>query len=162
MSYTTIIKQIPNMNSGTARYDHGNIINDFTVMDNEILGKISKINDLSKTEKDVLISLCRQVFYQNKLKVVRTSWWGAADITASAIGCSERSVRRAYEELEGRNIIQKELKVREVNINGRTVPRQVIWITINTDTSTWKVSERASYKPRKSTPTLAVTKVSVV
>jgi hypothetical protein len=144
------------------KYDHSKMIKDFTAMDNDILEKISKIDDLSKIEKDVLTSLCRQIFYTNKQKVVRTSWWGAADVTAKAVGCSERTVRRVYEELVKRNIIQKQTRTRGKNINGQAISRQVNWITINTDTSTWKVSERASYKSRKVATACAMTKVPTV
>lgn len=123
------------------RYDNGKEIKDFTAMDNEIIEKIAKIDDLSKLEKDVLTSLCRQIFWQDEDNVIRTSWWGAAKITATTVGCSERSVRSIYKELVRRNIISKRLEMREESPSGNEVPR-VIWITINTDPQTWQVRER--------------------
>jgi hypothetical protein len=135
------------------RYDNGKEIGDFTAMENAILEKIYRIKDLSKLNKDIFLSLCRQIFYQDENNIVRTSWWGAADVTASIVGCSERQVRRAYREFVDRNMISKRLEIREEDINGRAVPRPVNWITINTDTKTWKVEERAmgDKKPRSMT-----------
>ena len=135
------------------RYDNGKEIKDFTAMDNEILEKIYRIKDLSKINKDIFLSLCRQIFYQDENNIVRTSWWGAADVTASIVGCSERQVRRAYREFVDRNMITKRLELREEDINGRAVPRLVNWITINTNTDTWKVEVRATgdKKPRSMT-----------
>ncbi len=120
------------------RYDTGKEIEDFTAMDNTILEKLSKIEDLSKLTKDVLLSLCRQIFFQDENHIISTEGWGAADITACCVGCSERGVRRAYKELVERNIISKEIRLREKNIDGKEVPRKVNWITINTDITTWK------------------------
>ena len=132
------------------RYDNGKEIPEFTSIDNAVLEKITRIQDLSKLEKDVLLSLCRQIFRQYDGNIIQTSWWGAADVTADALGCSERSVRRAYEELEKRNIISKRLRLREADINGNPVPRKCNWITINTDTKTWIVKERTRNKPARS------------
>src|SRR4030042_2591711 len=95
------------------KFDNGQMIKGFTVMDNIILEKISRIEDLSKLNKDVMISLCRQIFRQDENNTVHTSGWGAADITAGSIGCSERGVRRAYKELANRNMITKRLRMRE-------------------------------------------------
>ena len=124
------------------RFSNGKEVESFTAMDNDILTKICRITDLSKGTKDVLISLCRQVFYQNDDNVVRTSWWAAAEITAGEVGMSERQVRRAYNELVERNIISKTKRVRENDICGNVVPRSTNWITINTDVDSWKVTER--------------------
>ena len=132
------------------RYDNGKEIPEFTSIDNAILEKITRIQDLSKLEKDVLLSLCRQIFHQDEDHVVQTSWWGAANVTADALGCSERSVRRAYDELGKRNIISKRLKLREEDINGNPVPRKCNWITINTNTKIWVVKERTRNKPARS------------
>ena len=123
-------------------YDNGKEIESWTSIDNEVLEKIYRIEDLSKLTKDILVSLCRQVFRQNGDNVMSTSGWGAADVTAKTVGCSERSVRRAYDELVERNIISKEKRLREKDIDGNAVPREVNWITINTDTDTRKVKER--------------------
>ena len=123
------------------KYDNGQEIPSFTAMDNVILEKISKIEDLSNLTKDVLLSLCRQTFFQDEDNTISTSGWGAADVTAKHIGCSERGVRRAYKELVERNIISKEIRLREKNIDGKEVPRKVNWITINTDPTTWDVKE---------------------
>ena len=123
------------------RYDNGKEVESWTSIDNEILEKISRINDFSKLTKDVLLSLCRQIFHQDGDNIMSTSGWGAADITSKLVGCSERSVRRAYEELVERNIISKDKRLREKNINGRRIPRKVNWITINTDTDIWDVEE---------------------
>ena len=135
------------------KYDNGKEIKRFTAMDSEILEKIYRIRDMSKLNKDIFLSLCRQIFYQDENNIVRTSWWGAADITANDVGCSERQVRRAYREFVDRNMISKRLEIREEDINGRAVPRPVNWITINTDTETWKVKEKAmgDKKPRSMT-----------
>lgn len=124
------------------RFDNGKGIKSWTSMDNEMLEKISRIEDLSKGTKDVLLSLCRQILYQDDDNVLRTSWWGAARVTAQEIGISERQVRRAYDELAQRNIIAKETRIREVDTDGRVVPRKTLWITINTDFDAWKVRER--------------------
>jgi hypothetical protein len=121
------------------RFDNGKEIKEFTTMDNEILDEIAKIEDLSKLTKAVLLSLCRQIFWQDDNHIVSTSGWGAADITAKDIGCSERGVRRAYKELAKRNIISKRLAIREENIDGKGIPRKVNWITINTNPSTWAI-----------------------
>jgi len=126
------------------QFDNGKEIKDFTAMDNEILEKIYRIQDLSKLDKDIFLSTCRQVFNQDGNNIVRTSWWAAADITAKDVGCSERSVRRAYEEFAKRKMISKKLRLREKNTKGKAVPRNVNWITINTDTDTWKVRERST------------------
>lgn len=126
------------------KYDNGKGIKDFTAMDNEILEKIYRIQGLSQLDKDILLSLCRQVFYQDENNVVRTSWWAAADITAKDVGCSERSVRRAYRKLVKRKVISMKLRLREKDVNGNPVPRRVNWISINTDTDTWKVKERGT------------------
>lgn len=123
------------------RYDNGKEIKDWTSIDNEILERIYRIQDLSKLDKDIFVSLCRQVFRQDGDNIVRTSWWAAADITAKQVGCSERSVRRAYKELTKRKMIATKLRLREKDINGKSVPRKVNWITINTDTDTWDVEE---------------------
>ena len=132
------------------KYDNGQEIPEFTSMDNAIIERITRIQDLSKLEKDILLSLCRQIFHQDENHVVQTSWWGAADVTADAVGCSERSVRRAYDELEKRNIISKRLELREADIDGNLVPRKCNWITINTNTDTWIVKERTRNKPARS------------
>ena len=124
------------------RFSNGKEVESFTAMDNDILTKICRITDLSMGTKDVLISLCRQVFYQNEDNVIRTSWWAAADITAGEVGISERQVRRAYNELAERNIISKELKLRENDVCGKVIPRNTLWITINTDVDSWNVRER--------------------
>ena len=123
------------------RYDNGKEIENFTAMDNEILEKSCRIEDFSKLTKAVLLSLCRQIFFQDENNIVNTSGWGAADITAKHVGCSERSVRRIYEELVERNIISKETRLREKDTEGKAIPRKVNWITINTDTDTWDVKE---------------------
>ena len=123
------------------RYDNGKEIKEWTSIDNEILERIYRIQDLSKLDKDIFVSLCRQVFRQDGDNIVRTSWWAAADITAKQVGCSERSVRRAYKELAKRKMIATKLRLREKDINGKSVPRKVNWITINTNTDTWDVEE---------------------
>ena len=110
-------------------YDNGKEIRDWTSIDNEVLEKIYRIEDLSKLTKDVLVSLCRQIFHQDGDNVMSTSGWAAANVTAKQVGCSERGVRRAYDELVERNIISKEKRLREKNINGNPVPRKVNWIT---------------------------------
>ena len=107
------------------QYDNGKEIKDFTAMDNEIIEKICRIEDMSKLTKDVLVSLCRQIFRQND-HIMSTSGWGAADVTAKQVGCSERSVRRAYGECVERKIISKELRLREDDVTGNT--RKVNWI----------------------------------
>ena len=124
------------------KFDNGKEVKSWTTMDNEILNKISRIADLPKATKDVLISLCRQIFYGDGNKTIRTSWWGAAKVTAEEIGISERQVRRAYDELVQRNIISKTIRLREQDTNGQAIPRNVLWITINTDVNSWKVKER--------------------
>ncbi len=132
------------------KYDNGREIPEFTCMDNPTMEKIARIADLSQLDKDILLSLCRQIFYQDEYHVVQTSWWGAAGVTADAVGCSERSVRRVYRQLEERNIISRRLLLRETDTNGNLVPRKVNWITINTDTTTWIVKERTRDKPARS------------
>lgn len=132
------------------KYDNGQEIPEFTAVDNAILEKIAKIQDLTKLEKDILLSLCRQIFHQDGNNIVQTSWWGAADVTADRVGCSERSVRRAYKELEKRNIISKRLELREEDIDGNPVPRKCNWITMNIDTDTWIAEERVRNKPARS------------
>ena len=67
---------------------------------------------------------------------MRTSWWGAAKVTAEETGISECQVRRAYGEFVKRNIISKTKRLREHDIHGQEVPRNVLWITINTDVNT--------------------------
>lgn len=121
------------------RFDNGREVESWTAMDNEILSKICRISDLSKATKDVLISLCQQVFFQNGEHCIRTSWWGAAKITAAEVGISERQVLRAYEELVRRNIITKTKRVREKDTNGNVLPRNTNWVTINTDVDSWNV-----------------------
>ena len=128
------------------RFDNGKEIKDFTAMDNEILEKIYRIQDLSKLAKDIFVSLCRQIFRQDGNNIVRTSWWAAADITAKQVGCSERSMRRAYKELAERKMISTKLRLREKDTNGNPVPRKVNWMTINTNTDAWDVEERGDDK----------------
>jgi len=124
------------------RFSDGKEVESFTAMDNDILTKIYRIADLSMTTKDVLISLCRQVFYQNGDNVIRTSWWGSSKITARETGISGRQVVRAYKELIKRNIISKDTRLRETNADGEVMPRNTLWITINTDVDSWNVKER--------------------
>jgi len=123
------------------RFDNGKEVDSWTAMDNEILSKICRISDLSKGTKDVFVSLCQQTFFQDESNTVSTSGWGAAKVTADRVGISERQVRNAYRKLEERNMIRRETKIREKDIQGRPVPRKVLWITINTDVDTWKVQE---------------------
>jgi len=49
---------------------------------------------------------------------MRTSWWGAAKVTAEETGISERQVRRAYGELVKRKIISKTKRLREHDVHG--------------------------------------------
>ena len=124
------------------KYDNGKEIENWTSMDNDVLERIYRIEDLSKLNKDILLSICRQTFHQNGDNIIRTSWWAAADITTKQVGCSERSVRRAYDEFAKRKMISIKLRLREKDINGKLSPRYVNWITINTNTDAWDVQER--------------------
>lgn len=120
------------------KYDNGQEIPSFTAMDNKLFEKIYKMTELTDRQKDVLLSLCRQILYQDENNVIRTSWWGAVYVTADDVGCSPKTVQRAYKRFEELNIISKKPRLREKNIDGKEVPRKVNWITINTDTDTWR------------------------
>ena len=120
------------------KFDNGKMIDDFTTIDNKILSKIYKDITLTKAQKNVLLSLCRQIFHQGIPGIVQTEWWGAADVTAKDVGVSERTVRRAYKELEARNIIKvrQEWKL-NTDRNGHEGYRRVNRITINVNVEEW-------------------------
>jgi hypothetical protein len=122
------------------KFDNGAVIDSFTTIDNEILTKIYQAKNLTKNYKDILLYLCREVFYQETSGVVRTEWWAAAHITADEVGCSERTVRRAYEYLEKRNVLttRKEMKP-TLDKNGREVWRNTTLVKFNTNTTEWLI-----------------------
>lgn len=120
------------------KYDNGQEIVDFLSIDNELLTKVYRARNLTKTQKDVLLSICKQVFFQEVSGVVRTDWWGTVSITAQDVGCSERTVRRVYSELEKRNIIKTRKELRQsTDKKGNVIYRKAFRITINTHINGW-------------------------
>lgn len=122
------------------KYDNGVTIESFTTIDNEILTKIYKAKNLTNNYKDVLIYLCREVLFQEISGIVRTEWWAAAHITASEVGCSERTVRRAYEYFEKRGVIttRKQMKP-TLDKNGKEVWRNTKRVKFNTNPQGWLI-----------------------
>ena len=122
------------------QYDDGTLIKDFTSIDNDVLRKIYRSRSLSTQERNVLLSLCRQVFYQPKNGIVQTEWWGAALITAKDVGVSERTVRRALKTLEKKNVITVSQAPRPTtDKNGNYVLRKTNRVKFNTQVHQWAI-----------------------
>jgi phage replication O-like protein O len=120
------------------KFDNGKIIKDYTTMDNDILESIYKQTDLTPSEMRVLLSLCRHVMWHDDTQnIVQSSWYAAIDFTAQDCVLSKKTVQRAYNKLINKNVIFKTLKLRETNVQGKIIPRWTIWITLNTDPTSW-------------------------
>jgi hypothetical protein len=122
------------------QYDDGILIKDFTSIDNEVLEKIYQSRNLTGSEKDILLSLCRQVFYQPKKGIVQTEWWASALFTAKRVKLSERTVWRAYKTLEKMNVLKRSLALRLTKgKNGKQVYRETLRIKFNTKVQQWAI-----------------------
>jgi DNA-binding transcriptional regulator YhcF (GntR family) len=122
------------------QYDDGTLIKDFTSIDNDVIRKIYRSKNLSTQAKNVLLSLCRQVFYQVKAGVVQTERWGAVYVTAKDVGISERTVRRAYKTLQKMNVIKVSQVPRlTTDKNGNQVFRKTNSVKFNTQVHQWAI-----------------------